>query len=549
MSLTKVSYSMIAGADVNVVDLGAVGNNSTDCTAVFTAIEANASIQRVFLPDGVYFTTLTRTQLTKNYYGPGTIRLYSGATQSDFVPGLNENLLVNRYPYIRSPLSSAYTTQRPIIFIGDSITAGVAAYPTGPAYPAIIQQFIGSKLVYPTNTFQNGTDFEYQAIIPSGPFAPGTNGIIGISYVLQPGARLTFGTFFADYFGFWFNGPTSPGKITKSVGGVFVETVNCAGSLDPQAWSGYGQYARPTGSPSAALPVWLDCIDDQVEIVGLFAVPQTPPKSMPIMVQARGGRRTIDFTSDAVIDAVVKQQTDLHPTSGPYPMCVIALGTNDIYGAPLTTPAQYKANLITIVTKLLAKSVIPVLQVPLRSTLNPVGAPTYSFEDYRFAAYEVAKAYRLDICDLSDLDLETHGGMNADRLHPNAVGHQILASKWIDFLNLNSIEPVAFTQNLTLLNGAVSTPGSPTPAVTATNNGTVTFRGVIDVTGHTPGTPIFALPLLCVPFIGRQFLMGTITPFGTARITIDAGGYASIASASAVGYDYVMLDGVSYNIY
>jgi hypothetical protein len=55
MSLTKVTYAMIDGAMVNVLDYGAVGDNSTDCT---TAIQAAVDTGLpVFFPSGVYKIT------------------------------------------------------------------------------------------------------------------------------------------------------------------------------------------------------------------------------------------------------------------------------------------------------------------------------------------------------------------------------------------------------------------------------------------------------------------------------------------------------------
>ena len=53
MSLTKVTNSMIAGAPVNVLDLGAVGNGVVDDTAAFVlAIKSNTD---VWIPDGYTF--------------------------------------------------------------------------------------------------------------------------------------------------------------------------------------------------------------------------------------------------------------------------------------------------------------------------------------------------------------------------------------------------------------------------------------------------------------------------------------------------------------
>lgn len=60
MSLTKVSYSMIDGAVVNVRDYGAVGDGVADDTAAIqAAIDATANLGTVFFPKGTYKITDT----------------------------------------------------------------------------------------------------------------------------------------------------------------------------------------------------------------------------------------------------------------------------------------------------------------------------------------------------------------------------------------------------------------------------------------------------------------------------------------------------------
>ena len=61
MSLTKVIYSMINGALVNVFDYGATGNGTTDDTAAIQAANSAAAAKpyggTVFFPNGLYVTT------------------------------------------------------------------------------------------------------------------------------------------------------------------------------------------------------------------------------------------------------------------------------------------------------------------------------------------------------------------------------------------------------------------------------------------------------------------------------------------------------------
>lgn len=85
MALTKVSYSMITGAPVNVKDFGAVGNGVTNDAAAFAAaIAAVASTgQSIYVPAGTYVigSALTSTGHL-NMFGDGdkSILDFSGAT-------------------------------------------------------------------------------------------------------------------------------------------------------------------------------------------------------------------------------------------------------------------------------------------------------------------------------------------------------------------------------------------------------------------------------------------------------------------------------------
>ena len=85
MSLTKVSYSMITGAPVNVKDLGATGDGVTNDAAAFVAaIDAVASTgQAIYVPAGTYIigSVLTSTGHL-NMFGDGekSVLDFSGVT-------------------------------------------------------------------------------------------------------------------------------------------------------------------------------------------------------------------------------------------------------------------------------------------------------------------------------------------------------------------------------------------------------------------------------------------------------------------------------------
>lgn len=82
MSLTKVSYSMIDGAVVNVLDYGAVGDNTFDCTSAFqAAMDACPDGGTVFIPAGKYkITTAISTSKAVQLAGEG----FTNATQAPF---------------------------------------------------------------------------------------------------------------------------------------------------------------------------------------------------------------------------------------------------------------------------------------------------------------------------------------------------------------------------------------------------------------------------------------------------------------------------------
>lgn len=76
MSLTKVTYSMIEGATLNVVDFGAVGDGIADDTpAIQAAIDSRTNGYAVYFPAGTYKFTeaLIRDKTNLTFLGPGIL--------------------------------------------------------------------------------------------------------------------------------------------------------------------------------------------------------------------------------------------------------------------------------------------------------------------------------------------------------------------------------------------------------------------------------------------------------------------------------------------
>ena len=101
MSLTKVSYSLINGAPINVLDYGAVGNGTTDSTAAIQlAINAAAvNNQLLYFPTGTYLVT-------------DTLTIYSGTTitgdQSWSYPASYGSTLASQIKFVPTSLKDLF---------------------------------------------------------------------------------------------------------------------------------------------------------------------------------------------------------------------------------------------------------------------------------------------------------------------------------------------------------------------------------------------------------------------------------------------------------
>jgi ribosomal protein L9 len=95
MSLTKVSYSMITGAPVNIRDYGAVGDGVTnDTTAIQAALTYADSIRGyVVIPTGTFVVNATLTPGDANIVGEGGILKYTGSAHCLIAPSVIQGVI------------------------------------------------------------------------------------------------------------------------------------------------------------------------------------------------------------------------------------------------------------------------------------------------------------------------------------------------------------------------------------------------------------------------------------------------------------------------
>ena len=105
MSLTKVSYSMITGAPVNVLDFGATGNGSTDDTTSINAAITYAGSNgggNIFFPAGTYKISSPLVLInSQSLVGNGNTTIYNvSTTQEAITAGQNPSSYNGNMSYI-----------------------------------------------------------------------------------------------------------------------------------------------------------------------------------------------------------------------------------------------------------------------------------------------------------------------------------------------------------------------------------------------------------------------------------------------------------------
>lgn len=150
MSLTKVSYSMINGAEVNVLDFGAVGDGVTNDTAAIQAAIAALGTNGggVYFPAGTYVTdTIVIPTITSN--APHGIIFFGESCSSSILTPLNTNQSIFKG---QTSVTPNYINPRSVIR-----DLGFKPHASGANVACIDMKNMSFSLVENVEFFENGT--------------------------------------------------------------------------------------------------------------------------------------------------------------------------------------------------------------------------------------------------------------------------------------------------------------------------------------------------------------------------------------------------------
>jgi lysophospholipase L1-like esterase len=520
---------------LSVEALGAVGDGLTSGATAFAKAES-ITAEAFHVSDGIFVSGLSVA--TKNYAGAGAIRLTSGRN----TPGQPSGALTPRYidPMHKMNASQFVSSPRNLVFVGDSITYGFGVTEVQ-AYPNLLATMLNQRGPSPSVDKAIGATMLTRAI-QAGTIAAGNKGPLGQSLILDVGASLTFTVSLSDYVGFWFRRAVGAGTITTTVNGITVDTFSCAGAAADDVFRTSGFYRAVAGAATIVMTASVA----SVELTGAYFSRNLPSGAVSVVNQAASGYSTADFTSATILTSIGAQTTY---SGSPYPLYVIALGTNDIYNpSKAVSRATFKSNLDAICVGLRTYG-IPVLTVPLRAVQTTYSPVLESFEEYRNAVYEVARKYGYAVVDLSEYDLNSTGGYQADGLHPSNIGHSLLAAIYWEKLNLAAANHQLPSGTLTMA-GSYSAFGSNygLPSYQAMPSGMVMLSGFISTGGSAKNTTVTTIPEAVRPSRAHLFTVGGLNGAAGASVTVQVNpsGIITMYDYSSASLTQFSLDGITF---
>lgn len=319
-----------------------------------------------------------------------------------------------------------------IFILGDSITYGSGAGGFANAFSNIVAR---SLLNSESNSFGHHCVLNQTQAIYSGYTTTGAaleTGVSGFRRELEDGENITiternYSTVYAIY-----DADASSGDIIfRKNGGAAYKTETVSGS-------GIQITGPAITSFTESDTLTIEASGGTVVVCGVHTL-QTAAQASLVYVCGNSGKAWQDFVEAEELDEIASYMNFFK--AGAEKLCIIALGTNNIYApAKATTPEEMIDAVETVVAglndRLSSLRIVFVLPPRAAEASWPVVKNGYRYEEYAFALARFAEENQIGIVRMDRTALSTKEGFYADGLHPNVYGHRIIAAELCETLGI-----------------------------------------------------------------------------------------------------------------
>ncbi|MER9545072.1 SGNH/GDSL hydrolase family protein [Mesorhizobium sp. M0437] len=404
--------NLLAGADPNGV---------VDATALFAS--ATAAHPNPYVPPGNFALTAIPAS-GDGFWGPGKPAVNG---KRFFIP--RQPSLQNLYDGFRAKMAEHIANNDVFCLIADSIGLWALASDGPKHWFNLVTRFTnigiaddepGMTALRPSSTYVP----TFYGVTVAGSVSTGSRGPIGESIILAAGATLSF-TGAYEQVDVHYTQDAAQGSLAFAFdGGAAYKTVNCAGALALDRYSGPSLTAQ-----AASGNYTLTAVGGPVEIIGLIRLGVKAAGSRPRLRTLRAAHGSYAFSSfnTARLTSAAAQCG----YAGGKIVPILALGINDSFGTP---PATISANIATIINALEAAAAPRILVMPPTRPSAAWDASYTGGRTYDAALGAIRQTYRsrnVLTIPIDGFDYINSGNYQ-EGLHFNDAGHDGNALRFIE---------------------------------------------------------------------------------------------------------------------
>lgn len=356
-----------------------------------------------------------------------------------------------------------------------------------------------------------------------------------------------------------YDGAVSSGSLTFSLNGAAVYSTQAISGAGLNSTGPFTPISSATGgfmACSESDSITITAVGGTVVITGIVGI-KVASNAPLLYVAAQSGTTFSDYTGGSAITELAFYLN--YQKSTAEKLMIFVLGTNSIYNAgKVQTPSAMIASLQSIITSINAvcTNMRYAVNIPPRSNeaLFPVINTSFTHGDYANAliAFANQNGYAVIRTDKSSLATGTH---YQDGLHPDNIGHRIMAEQFCQTFNI-PLNPYMKTTALGAGNYSQGQMAYNSTWRNFTNNtlyrvmatrvgNIVTLSGIAEPNG-SGSTTVGTLPSAFRPnFPARGLTMTCQVDTGAAKVTVNSDGTVVLGAVPAT---FCSLDGISYTL-